>query len=466
MTVVSVNAINASVQGISNSTQGLSDILGRLATGSFRSQLQPASFRGVPFVVTSITNRFGRRNAVHEYPFRDEPWVEDLGRSARRFQISGFIVGDDVIAQRARMIAAVESPGDGALVHPTLGRMRVALIDFSTDEDIRGRVFAFTFSFIRQGQRLYPAATPSGTDAVGDAAGAADTSAAAAFARRALGALSGGAAEIDQVAKQAAAFSAQATQYANDATSLIKLAVTLPGSFGRLVGLASGIATGGVTVAAQGTTIADLTGAAAAAREAVAVAAGALTAAARTLSPRSLGTFTTAAQTLASAVRAAASTPGDALRSLGALAGFAPVGAAAGAQLVVQGAAADAFRRAALTAMARAGADYEPSSSNDALAARAQVLAVVDAEIDVAGDQGDDDVFMALRALRAVVVQDLNARGASLPSLRTVSVAAPLPSLVLAQRLYRDASRADELVARAMPRHPAFMPVTFEALNA
>jgi prophage DNA circulation protein len=466
VTVVSVNAINGGVQGISDSVQGVQQVLGRLSGGSYWSQLQQASFRGVPFAVTSITNRFGRRNAIHEYPFRDEPWIEDLGKSSRRFQISGFIVGDDVIAQRSRMIDAVEAPGDGTLVHPTLGRIQVALINFSADEDIRGRVFRFTFDFIRQGQRLYPSATPSGTDAVGDAAAATNTSAAAAFAQRVVGQLSNGAAIVDQVVSQAAAFAAQATQYTNDATSLIKLAVTLPGSYGRLLGLASGITPGELVASATGLTIGSLVGSAAQAREAVSAAAAGLIAAAHSLSSGTLGAFATASQTLAGAVLAACSTPGDALRSLGALAGFTPVGAASGAQLIVQGAAGDLFRRAALAAMAQAGAAYQPSSSNDAMAARAQVLDVLDAEITTAGDQGDDDVYSALRALRTQVVLDLNTRGAALPSLREVSVPAAMPSLVLAQRLYQDATRADELVARAVPVHPGFMPTTFEALNA
>jgi prophage DNA circulation protein len=44
---------------------------------TFRAQLQPASYRGIPFGVFGGQARFGRRNALHEYPFRDVPWVED-----------------------------------------------------------------------------------------------------------------------------------------------------------------------------------------------------------------------------------------------------------------------------------------------------------------------------------------------------------------------------------------------------
>jgi prophage DNA circulation protein len=75
-------------------------------------RLLPASFRGVPFAVRSASGRFGRRQAVHEYPFRDTVWVEDLGRNARRLTIDGFLIenslvygGGDVILQKDRMIA-------------------------------------------------------------------------------------------------------------------------------------------------------------------------------------------------------------------------------------------------------------------------------------------------------------------------------------------------------------------------
>src|SRR5579871_3815536 len=99
---------------------------------AFIASLQPASFRGVPFGVLTDTDTFGRRLALHEYPMRDKPWAEDLGKRARRFQIAGFLItdslvygGGDVIAQRDAMAAAVEAAGAGALVHPTLGSVQV-----------------------------------------------------------------------------------------------------------------------------------------------------------------------------------------------------------------------------------------------------------------------------------------------------------------------------------------------------
>ncbi|MCV5934699.1 multidrug DMT transporter permease, partial [Escherichia coli] len=46
-----------------------------------------------------------------------------------------------------------------------------------------------------------------------------------------------------------------------------------------------------------------------------------------------------------------------------------------------------------------------------------------------------------------------------------VTSRSPQPSLALANRLYQDAARADELVQAVSPVHPAFMPLSFTARN-
>lgn len=458
--------VAGAVTGISDSTQGVSDILGRLGTGSFWDQLQPASFRGVPFGVFTSGGQAGRRNAEHEYPNRDVGWVEDLGRSQRRFQVTGFVVGDDAIAQRQRMLDAVERAGDGDVVLPTFGRIKVALIGFDWEERAeKGRVIEYRFSFVRQGQRQYPGSPAITTAQVASGVTLFGSATAAAFVARVASVLGEGAGIANRATQQAAAWAQQAVRVGNDATSLLRLAVSLPGQFGRLLGLASGVTVGQVLPQNVGLTEADLAGAAAQSRAAIATACTALVQASATIAPGTTDAFTTAAQSVVDAVRAAAPTPGDALRGLQTLATYAPVAGAAGDEAVMLGACADLFRRAALGGLVSAGADYQPQSSGDAAAVRALVLDVLDAEITTAGDQFEDDVYSALRSLRAQAVQDLNSRGAQLPTLITVVMPASLPSLALAQRLYRDATRETELVARAVPIHPAFMPRTFEALN-
>ncbi len=180
--------------------------------------------------------------------------------------------------------------------------------------------------------------------------------------------------------------------------------------------------------------------------------------------------FASAAQALAAALYASAVNPADAIRLLSSLTDFTPSGQTSSAPIgvamaTVQNATGDLFRRAAAVALARASAEYQPSSADDAAAVRDAVCTVLDKEITTAGDQGLDATFNALRALRSAVVQDLAEKGASLATITTVTTHQSVPAPVLAQRLYRDPSRSDELVVQADPPHPAFMPTAFKALS-
>jgi len=464
---MSLSGLLNNVQGISNLTQAATDIAGRLESGSYWSQLKPASYKGVPFVVLSGGATMGRRNAVHEYPFRDDAWVEDLGRQARRINISGFLIGDDVIAQRARLIAKLEEKGDGDLVHPTLGKRKVAVLSFNVSEAMEeGRVFRFSLACIEQGARKFPASTSSGQQAVGAAAGLSKLEAAKAYAQRAVSALKAGASAANEAARQASAWAAQAQQYARDATSLVNLAKTVPGEFGRLVGQTLGVRAGQKVPKTSDRSTDDLKGIAAQSRATVAASSGSLSDAGADLGPTSTSGFSTAAQAMATTVRTQASTPGDALVALGQLAVFQATGTTTGASLTAQTETVLLLQRAAVVEMAIASASYQPASSADAQQVRDLVCAALQVQMDLAGERGDDAVYLQLRELRASVILDLNARGAALPELVQVSMPASLPSLVVAQRLYQDGSREAELVQRVRPVHPAFMPVTFKALNA
>lgn len=203
-------------------------------TASWFSQLRPASFRGVPFGVLGSSGKFGRRQVVHEYPFRDTVWVEDLGRATRRFNISGFVVGDDAIAKRDRLIAAIETVGDGDLMHPTYGQLRVSAGEFSVEERWdEGRVFMVSFNVIESGQRVFPSVATSTGSAVKAAAKAADAASATDFASKVGASLKQGAVTAAQAASTAAAWGRKVQSLANDATNLYNMVGTLSGSVGR-----------------------------------------------------------------------------------------------------------------------------------------------------------------------------------------------------------------------------------------
>ena len=136
-------------------------------------ELIGASFRGVPFFVESAEISGGRRAVVHEFPFRDDPYVEDLGRKAHSFRIDGYVIGDDYLAQRDALQAALENvAGPGELVHPYDGVKRAICVGLSirtTRADGGMATFAIDFAETPL-QAPVPTEVVDGAEQVGGAA--------------------------------------------------------------------------------------------------------------------------------------------------------------------------------------------------------------------------------------------------------------------------------------------------------
>jgi prophage DNA circulation protein len=182
--------------------------------------------------------------------------------------------------------------------------------------------------------------------------------------------------------------------------------------------------------------------------------------------------FGAACDTAAEALRLACANPADAVRLLAALAGFAmgrrlanPPTDAIGQQIYVLAARAVLRLRVAATqSLVRATADYQPTSQQDAQAVRDGVCFLIDALALKCADIFDDATSTRLDSARVAVFEDLTARGAALSQVVSVALQANLPAPVVAYRLYGDATRAGDLVARNEPPHPGFMPIQIEGL--
>jgi len=127
---------------------------------------EPASFRGVIFHVESGGRSSGRRAALHEYPKRNDPYGEDMGRRARRFSFSGYLVYRprksyetnpllyDYVQQRQRLYNALEQDDAGKLIHPVFapGGMLVLCETYSmTESRERGGYTQFDMQFVEAG---------------------------------------------------------------------------------------------------------------------------------------------------------------------------------------------------------------------------------------------------------------------------------------------------------------------------
>ncbi len=119
-----------------------------------KDRLRPASFRGVQFQVEDDEVTLGRRVQVHEYPNRDKPYTEDLGRATRLFTINAYLVGNDFFEARDRLIVAIDTPGPGTLVHPYYGEIAVCISgEIRVSHSGRnGRMYCINFNIVEAGE--------------------------------------------------------------------------------------------------------------------------------------------------------------------------------------------------------------------------------------------------------------------------------------------------------------------------
>ncbi|WP_063899709.1 DNA circularization protein [Burkholderia stagnalis] len=471
--------INSVTGSILSASSALSSLATTLSGGSWQEALRTASFGGVPFAVEALRTSGGRRVSVHSYPFRDEVWVEDIGKLARKFDVRGFLVensliygGGGVAGQRKRLLAVAETAGGQTLVHPTLGTVTnvvcISPIEFVERADL-GRVFEFSMTLVKGGARIYPNASMSTVDAVTSSALGLALAALADFASTVADAITLGTSIVNQAIATVTKWVGIVNSVIADVKRLTGAVSSLSGSYGRYAGGGNRGYVRSNAAASSAATVASLLSQSVTARQAVATAGIALTAAASSVSDTA--SFAGAASSVASAVAASASDPADAMRMLSAMAEFSPndpttSSVIGDAMATMQTACGALLRRTAIAELATVSTTYQPSSSDDAVAVRDQIASLIDAETTTAGDAGDDASYDALRTLRQSVVSDFAARGAKLASTQAYTFGSGLPSLVLANRLYRDPSRADELVSQADPIHPAFMPTSFSALSS
>lgn len=138
---------------------------------SWKDNLVPASFRGAPFFYFDADQAGGRRLAEHQFPLRDTPFIEDLGRRARKYLIVAYVIGDDYFASRDTLIDALEAAGSGTLQHPYRGPLQVYAREYRVSERLEeGRMAVFEIEFIESGLKPSPVSVTDTSSAATDAA--------------------------------------------------------------------------------------------------------------------------------------------------------------------------------------------------------------------------------------------------------------------------------------------------------
>ncbi|MET3995998.1 hypothetical protein ABID65_007670 [Bradyrhizobium sp. S3.9.2] len=125
----------------------------------WRDRWQQAAFRGAPFFVETGGQGGGRRVTMHEYPKRNTPYAEDMGKRANRYTVQGYLIGPDYLSLRDALITALEKDGPGMLRLPLPYKMqdvKVMVQGYSiTEARERGGMCAIEMDFVEYGDPNY-----------------------------------------------------------------------------------------------------------------------------------------------------------------------------------------------------------------------------------------------------------------------------------------------------------------------
>lgn len=452
---------------------------------SFEERLT-ASIRGVEFLLNTVDGKGGRRAIPREYPKRESGWTEDNGAILTNEQITGKVVGKDYLDQLRTLLAVLNQPGAGEMIHPWWGvrTVQVGEVSHRLDNEEDGVAYV-TFTVWEAGKRLFPVSAIDTAATLGSAADAAQGATEQSFLDSFLTGIDNMGPMVDtflddldeltrglptlpdqfrewtdrlmRTKDSVGALLAYPGELAREVTGIvedIKGVVTDPiralsvydqvirrwdGMRAELA-ITGGLPTGILSDAEAGSassvptidtpTEQDAAMANGAAFTALITRASAA-AAASAIASANLGTDRDFTTDPAGTVTIGQSLTGDQVNN--------PL-----SRPVVMDGVVGADRNLLLTA--------------DDLEAMANKLAAMLAELAMdAVEAGESDVWRSLRDLRLAVLNDSRERGTQLPRRRQLVLTATTPSALLAWQQYGDAEYRDRLVSNNNLRDPAFI---------
>ncbi|MBA1321186.1 DNA circularization protein [Pseudomonas plecoglossicida] len=457
---------------------------------TWRDQLHPASFRGVPFFVDSDSMPAGRRTQVHEYPQRDKPLVEDMGRVTREIKLEAFVIGEQFIELRDNLLNALDKPGAGELIHPWYGRLMATATECDVSHERReGGMARFSLMFVEEGEKGFPAGVPNTARQLEDSSESLLESAIARYkavmavvnrARLAVVALQNGIAAIQMAI---AAELRQITGLISSVEALVDMLINAPGNFAAMIrgqfasvggnSRSSGYRWG-ATDSASSAAAASLEADPEFARTVAALPEQQPEFASFADSARAITAQIEQAQLLAGEVlQAAASSGSSSSNSVTAVLGGTATAQVVNAarELVRDALIVLAVRTAAAMPVVRAPEPLStfPSLEQQAIApiqrpdvpVTADVVAVrdaIEAALWSAGQVAPHEHFEVLQVVRKQVRAHLTEVARAGVRLTVVTARESVPAVVLAYRQYGDATRASEIVTRNKVQHPGFLP--------
>lgn len=365
-----------------------------------------ATFRGAAFMVEMSELGGGRRNALHEYPGKNEAFAEDMGRRAQSFPVEGYVLGPDYLAARDLLITALNSDdGPGELVHPYHGKRRVAVDSFRVSERAgEGGIAYFGIDFIETPAKpLQPTAIPDAAAKVATSASSARTSVEAEFlAKYSVGPL------LSSVTAMLTSVTLAINNVLNTISMEMQQLAMVKRKLNEFADSVVSLANSPEDIIADLAEIFDLL---------------------------DIGAKLLSVYDFTPGVRPAATTPNrleeqtnyDALQNL--------------------------VQRLTVIRVAELAPSQTYASYQEAVAARDAILDLLDEQAEVA----EDDAFPALLQLRADLVKAIPGEDGDLPQLIAHTPPFTIPSLVLAQNLYGHLDLEADVLTRNSVRNPLFV---------
>lgn len=381
---------------------------------AWRDEYQQASFRGVPFFVRRTQSEFGRRVQLHEFPNRDTPEAEDLGRRPRVYGVEGYLLGPDFYAQKDTFLRAVEAHGPGRLVHPYYGELFVVCRRCRvTDSDRELGITRLQLEFTEAGDELEPTA-------VTNPKVFADT-----VKRNGLTAVNDAFLRAYSIVLQPFAEVQKLTAAVDQGINLID---TARRSVANVASFQREILSMGDDVARLINSAADL--------------------AVDTLGILTFGTFPFEGE-----IRVSTDNAKQMLDEMG------PLYEGTTEEPRDDASPVKAYNDLMIQAAVITAGGLIPEVEFDSLEALEESAATVFEQIDAIEDSGIDDIDLlrALRETRATIRADVEARADKLSRLSDIVLPESLPAIVLSNNLYGNIDQEQDILARNGLDHPGFV---------
>ena len=406
----------------------------------WRDNLLPGAIGNADLFISDVRTTVGRRVVVTELPGRDKPVNEDMGRAARRYSVTGFVIGDEYMAARDAVVAVLESEGPYNFSHPWQGPKSVVLEGplEVTESDTEGGWARLSFTLVESGE-------PDGLRIL--------VSSASALAAAADAGVAAGALDLAKGLKKVglgSIFAAAANAVGKVSRSLMKAKQKVFGALGvnELTSLTDAITdlkdTGYALINAPAELMTTLSGLVASIMSVIAIFDDDDPAAA----PYPGGAKAVRAEAALSAAQELASvdtvTPPP----------F-PGGPVDEDAQEAEKAIGKALRVAAVTNTAAIFKTLPLESSETAKAALAAVGEMAEQLLE--DETTSDELFNALTDLKAALDRHLAGLASSLPSVQEYTPPATMPALLLSYLYYGDPTRDLELCGRNRLRDPNFV---------